>query len=165
VIPHIYPDAELVHRFAYYDGERGTDLGGRTRIITVELRKADAALGKAVEEMSSAERWALFFRHGSDVGKRVMINAILGEEEGIGMAGKELLTVSEDEKVRAWLMSAEKYDLDRQSELTEARREARKTAHQEGMEKGLERGYKKAKAEDREQIRRLEEEIRRLRGM
>jgi hypothetical protein len=38
------------------------------------------------------------------------------------MAGKELLTVSEDEKVRAWLMSAEKYDLDRQSELTEDRR-------------------------------------------
>jgi hypothetical protein len=45
-------------------------------------------------------------------------------------------------------MSAEKYDLDRQSEMVDARRG----------------GYKEAETKYQEQIRRLEEEIRRLRG-
>jgi hypothetical protein len=87
--------------------------------------------------------------------QRQMINEIMAAEEGIAMAGEELLTVSEDERIQAWLMSAEKYDLDRQSEMAYAHRE----------------GYEKAKAEDQEQtrqaqeqIRQLKEEIRRLHG-
>ncbi|MDR1058888.1 MAG: hypothetical protein LBL43_05015 [Treponema sp.] len=57
-----------------------------------------------------------------------MINEILAGEEGIAMAGEELLTVSEDERRQAWQMSAEKYDLDRQDDLTEA--------HYAGVAKG-----------------------------
>jgi PHD/YefM family antitoxin component YafN of YafNO toxin-antitoxin module len=105
----------------------------------------------------------VFFRYGPDAERREQINEIMGIEEGIAMAGEELMTVSEDERLRAWLMSAETYDLDRQSEMVYARRE--------GRAKGRAEGYKEAKAEDQEQIqqaqeeiRRLEEEIRRLRG-
>jgi hypothetical protein len=119
------------------------------------LKKAEDLLGKKVREMSHEELWAFFFRYGSDEEQRAVINEIMEVEEGIAMAGEELLTVTEDERMQAWLMSAEKYDLDRQSELVYTHRE----------------GYKKAKAEDEEQIRQvqernrqLEEEIRRLRG-
>jgi hypothetical protein len=72
-------------------------------------------------------------------------------EEGIAMAGKELLTVSEDERMQAWLMSAEKYDLDRQSEIVDARR---------GGYKEAETKYQEQIQQVQEQIRWLEEEIR-----
>jgi predicted transposase/invertase (TIGR01784 family) len=170
---NLYSDTALVHRFKYYDKERQVDLGGRTEIITVELKKVAELLGKESGKTSLAEAWALFFRYGADLGQRDLINHLMAEEEGIAMAGEALLTVSKDERLRAWLMSAEKFDLDRQSELVYAHR------------KGLSKGYRKAKAEDQEQmrqtqeqlsmkderirqdqdrIRQLEEEIRRLRG-
>jgi hypothetical protein len=137
-----------VHRFRYYDEERGLDLGGRTEIITIELKKTAGLPAKKAREMSPGELWAFFFRYASDRERRGRINEIMTVEEGIAMAGEELLTVSEEEKLQAWLMSAEKYDLDRQSDLVDARRD----------------GYKEAKTEYQEQIRRLEEENRRLRG-
>jgi hypothetical protein len=153
---NLYRDTSLTHHFAYYDRESGLSLGGRTEIITVELKKASRLLEKQAREMSAEELWAFFFRYGPDAERRKQINEIMTMEEGIAMAGEELLTVSEDERLQAWLMSAEKYDLDRQSEMVYARRE--------GRAKGREEGYKEAKAEYLEQIRRLEEEIRRLRG-
>ncbi|MDR1315655.1 MAG: Rpn family recombination-promoting nuclease/putative transposase, partial [Spirochaetales bacterium] len=37
---NLFDDDALVHRFEYYDVEHGLRLGGKTRIITVELGKA-----------------------------------------------------------------------------------------------------------------------------
>jgi predicted transposase/invertase (TIGR01784 family) len=168
---NLYPGHDLVHRFRYYDPGLHVSLGGRTELITLELKKAEALLGKAIGELDIVERWALFFRYAPDRERRELINAILAEEEGIGMAGEELLTVSEDERQQAWLMSAEKYDLDRQSDLTDARRAGRTEGLTVGRAEGRVEGYKEAELEyqgqirqDQEQIRQLEEEIRRLRG-
>ncbi|MDR1597002.1 MAG: PD-(D/E)XK nuclease family transposase [Treponema sp.] len=170
---NLYADGELIHRFRYYDKRHGLYLGGRTEIITIELRKAAGLEEKPVREMSPGELWAFFFRYGPDAVRRERINEIMGIEEGIAMAGEELLTVSEDEQLQAWLRSAEKYmqekyELDRHSEMVYARREGRAQGLAEGRTEGLAEGraegYKEAKAEDQEQIRRLEEEIRRLRG-
>jgi predicted transposase/invertase (TIGR01784 family) len=160
---NLFSDPQIVHHFMYYDKTRETNLGGRTEIITVELKKAAAIIGKAAGELSLPEQWAVFFRYGPDRERRPLINRIMAAEEGIAMAGAELLTVSEDERMQAWLMSAEKYEIDRTNDLTEAQRA------------GLAEGYEKAKAEfqqriqqEQEQfqqrIRQLEEEVRRLRG-
>jgi PHD/YefM family antitoxin component YafN of YafNO toxin-antitoxin module len=159
-------DKNLVHHFTYYDKQHELSLGGRTKIITIELKKAESLLEKKVREMSHEELRAFFFRYGPDTAYRDLINEIMEAEEGIAMAGEELLTVTEDERLRAWLMSAEKYDLDLQNDLAEARQD------------GRDEGYKEAKAEDQEQLsmkdeqirqvqernRQLEEENRRLRG-
>jgi hypothetical protein len=139
----LYPDAELIHRFRYYDKAHELSLGGRTEIITIELRKAAGLLAKKAREMSSEELWAFFFRYGPDAERRGQINEIMAIEEGIAMAGEELLTVSEDERMQAWLMSAEKYDLDRQSEIVDARRG----------------GYKEAETKYQEQIQQVQEQI------
>jgi predicted transposase/invertase (TIGR01784 family) len=163
---NLYRDRNLVHHFIYYDKQHELSLGGRTKIITIELKKAEGLLGKKVREMSHEELWAFFFRYGPEAAYRGLINEIMEVEEGIAMAGEELLTVTEDERLQAWLMSAEKYDLDLQNDLTEARQD------------GRDEGYKEAKTEDQEQLsmkdeqirqvqernRQLEEEIRRLRG-
>ncbi|MDR1351879.1 MAG: Rpn family recombination-promoting nuclease/putative transposase [Treponema sp.] len=39
-------DGCLLHSFEYYDPERGVSLGGRSRIMTVELAKAESSVGK-----------------------------------------------------------------------------------------------------------------------
>jgi predicted transposase/invertase (TIGR01784 family) len=118
----LFEDGEPIHRFEYYDREHGVIFGGRTRIIVVELEKAEGVLGKPVAEMSSAERWTVFFRYVTEPEKRGLINEITAYEEGIAMAGAELLTISRDEVERARLESEFKYELDRQCELEDARR-------------------------------------------
>jgi predicted transposase/invertase (TIGR01784 family) len=58
----------------------------------------------------------------TDPEKRALINEIVSHEEGIAMAGEELLTISRDELERARLESQYKYELDRQCDLVDARR-------------------------------------------
>jgi predicted transposase/invertase (TIGR01784 family) len=156
---NLYPDAEFVHHFKYYDPQRGTSLGGQTEIITVELKKVQGILVKPVKKMSVQERWAVFFRYGSEKDRRPLINELMAEEEGIAMAGAELLTVSEDERTRTLQMLKELYELDVQSDRVEARREARRQGRAEGLEEGRAEGYNKAKAEFQEEIRLLCEQL------
>jgi flagellar biosynthesis/type III secretory pathway protein FliH len=86
------------------------------------------------------------------------------------MAGEALLTVSEDERLQAWLMSAEKYELDRRSDLYDARRDGYEEAeakYQEQIRQVQEQSQeqiRQVQEQSQEQIRRLEEEIRRLSG-
>jgi predicted transposase/invertase (TIGR01784 family) len=121
----LYEDRELVHHFEYYDPELGVRLGGRTKIIVVELEKAAATTGKPVSEMSGEEMWALFFRFAKERKRRPLVNKVLRKEEGIAMAAEMLLRISRDEAERARLESEFKYAMDYQSEMVTARREER----------------------------------------
>jgi predicted transposase/invertase (TIGR01784 family) len=114
-------DKSLVHSFEYYDPKRGVSLGGRSRIITVELSKAAESVEKPVEEMTAAELWAVYFRYLTDRSKRSKINEVIAAEEGIAMASEVLITISKDEIERARLMSEWKYEMDTQSRLVEAK--------------------------------------------
>jgi len=118
----VYNDEIFVHRFKYFDEEHGISLGGRTHIIAIELSKLDSISRKPVEEMTSLERWAVFFRYTPDKEKRELVNEILKCEEGIAMAGQVLLTISKDEVERARLLSEYKYAVDLQSKTVEAER-------------------------------------------
>ncbi|GHV44894.1 hypothetical protein AGMMS49546_29600 [Spirochaetia bacterium] len=115
-------------------------LGGKTTIITVELSKADRIVSKPVMEMSSAERWSVFFRYVRDRGKRELINEIVEYEEGIAMASEVLLTVSRDEAERAVLDHEYKNALDMQSLLVGAKREGYGQAREETARKMKEIG-------------------------
>ena len=116
----LFNDAEFFHEFQYYDRERDITLGGRTRIIFVELSKLDAALKKDALQMTAKEHWAVYFKHNGDKDKEALINEILKEEEGIAMAQEEYLTITRDERERARLRSELKYILDKQSAEAEA---------------------------------------------
>jgi len=100
--------------------------GGRSRIFTIELKKLDKIVQKPIVEMSSVERWAVFFRYLTNKEKRGIINEILEAERGIEMAGKALLTVSRDERERVRLMSEYKYITDNQSKMVQAVKKAEK---------------------------------------
>jgi predicted transposase/invertase (TIGR01784 family) len=149
----LFNDPAAVHHFEYYDREYGVPLGGRTRIVVVELEKGKELLRKKVQEMSSPERWTLFFRYVTDPGKRDLMNELLQEEEGIAMAGEILLKISRDEQERAWLESEYKYAVDRQSALVSARRKGQAEGEQIGLQKGEQIGMEK---ERRETARRLQ---------
>jgi predicted transposase/invertase (TIGR01784 family) len=151
-----YEDAELFHDFRYYDPERGISLGGRSHILMLELEKAEQAALKPVAVMSGRERWAVFFRYATDPGRRALMNELLAAEEGIGMAGEVLLTISRDEAERARLESEYKYALDVQSDLVEARRAGIAEGKAEGRAEGKAEGKAEGRTEEKlETARRL----------
>jgi predicted transposase/invertase (TIGR01784 family) len=125
---NLHRDDALVHQFRYYDREHNLSFNGLTSIIDIELKKAEQFLTKPVPEMTVIERWAVFFRYIQDPTRRDLINEILNYEEGIAMATAELLTVSQDEIMRARLEHELKNQLDWQSGMVEAKRAGYKQA-------------------------------------
>jgi predicted transposase/invertase (TIGR01784 family) len=126
----MFSDEAFIHRFEFYDPGQNVSLGGRMRIYVVELVKIQE---KPLGEMNRAEKWGIFFRYCADKGKRGLVNEILAEEEGITMAAKALIEISQDERERAWLESKFKYELDLQSDMVSAERR--------GIKQGLEQGH------------------------
>ena len=147
----LFADKALIHRFEYYDKENNTVFGGRTRIITLELEKVRHIAGKTAQEMSGAERWAVFLRHSTDKAQRALINEILQIEEGIEMAGRTMrgFTQSELELFRS--ISEEKAILDTRSWVWHGKQKAKAEGLAEGkavgLAEGLAEGYAKGLAE------------------
>jgi len=135
-----FPDEDFFHMFEYYDPGRGVSLNGRSRIITLELSKLEKVVEKPATEMSVKEYWAVYFGYLTEKEKRRKINEILEREEGIAMASEVLMTISKDEIERMELMSEEKYQLDRQSELVYAKQEGRLEGRTEVARNALAQG-------------------------
>ena len=123
-----FKDEELVHRFEYYDPARNVSFGGRSRIITLELAKSEHVLEKSVTEMASHESWAVFFQYLTNRGKREKINEIVQRKEGIAMASEVLINITREDIEWARQLSEEKYILDRQMMIYDAK--------QEGLQEG-----------------------------
>jgi predicted transposase/invertase (TIGR01784 family) len=135
-----FPDENLTHNFLYYDPNAHISLGGRTRIITVELVKTGPVVDKPIEEMTTAERWAVFFQYLTDEEKRGKIIEIINREEGIAMALDTLANITQDEVEYARMSNLIKSQLDYQSGMVSARREGLK----EGFTKGHDEGRNEA---------------------
>jgi len=126
-----FPDENFAHNFLYYDPDNSVPLGGRTRIITVELVKTEPAACKPVEEMTNAELWAVFFQYLTDEEKRGKIIEIIKREKGIAMALDTLVNITQDEIEYERMSNLIKSELDYQSDMVWAERKGR----HEGMEK------------------------------
>ena len=120
-----FPDENFAHNFIYYDPDNRVSLGGRTRIITVELVKTEPVICKLVEEMSNAELWAVFFQYLTDEEKRGKIIEIIKREEGIAMAVNTLINITQDEIEYERMSNLIKSQLDYQSDMVEAERKGR----------------------------------------
>jgi predicted transposase/invertase (TIGR01784 family) len=127
-----FPDENFAHNFLYFDPENRVPLGGRTRIITVELVKTEPVAGKPVEEMTNAELWAVFFQYLTDEEKRGKIMEIINREEGIAMAVDTLVNITQDEIEYARMSNLIKSKLDYQSDMAWAKREGREEGLAEG---------------------------------
>jgi len=139
----LIPGDDFFHEFGYYDHVRGVSLGGKTRILTLELSKLEEVARKEVGEMSNHELWAVFFRYLRDPSMREKLNEIAAREEGIAMAGTVLMGISRNEAERARLESEYKYEIDLQSKLGGAKREGRLEGRLEGRQEGLQEGMLK----------------------
>jgi len=135
-----FPDENLTHDFMYYDPNTHISLGGRTRIITVELVKTEPVADKSIEEMTNAELWAVFFQYLTDGEKRGKIVEIINREEGIAMALDTLVNITQDEIEYARMSTLLKSELDYQSGMVNAKREGLT----EGFTKGLNQGFNQA---------------------
>jgi len=127
-----FPDENLTHDFLYYDPKTQISLGGKTRIITVELVKTKPIVDKPVEEMTTAEQWAVFLQYLTDEDKRGKIIDIIKREEGIAMAVETLGTFTQSELDYIRECGRIKAELDWQCYITESRREARSEGFTEG---------------------------------
>jgi predicted transposase/invertase (TIGR01784 family) len=131
-----YPDENLTHNFLYYDPDTNVPMGGKTRIITVELVKTKLIADKPVKEMTNAEAWAVFFQYLTDEDKRAKIIEIINHEEGIAMAADTLGTFTQDEieyiRQTALIMG----ELDWNTGINDAKKE--------GFTKGLNKGRNEA---------------------
>jgi predicted transposase/invertase (TIGR01784 family) len=149
-----YADNALVHTFQYYDPEHGVSLGGKTRIITLELTKAELFAGKAADTMSLTERWCMYFQYLTDKTKRKTINKIVQIEEGIAMATEVLMTISRDERERAYQLSRFKYEMDMKDRMLTAEEEGRAAGMAEGRVAGMAEGRVAGMAEGAVEIAR-----------
>ena len=127
-----FPDDILVHTFQYYDPEHSIPLKGKSRIITMELQKAEYLINKPTREMDSSEMWSIFFKYLTNKSKREKINEILEREGEIAMAADTLIHISRDEIEQARLTTELKNILDYQSGMVSAKREGRAEGHKEG---------------------------------
>jgi len=144
-----FPDEVLVHAFQYHDPAHNVPLGGKSRIITVELPKAERIVDKPAGEMDSGERWSVFFQYLTNKGKREKMNEILEREEGIAMAGETLIRISRDEIEQARLTTELKNILDYQSGMVSAERKGMKEGHMEGHREGIKEGRAEGMKEGR----------------
>jgi predicted transposase/invertase (TIGR01784 family) len=118
-----FNDEIPLHTFEYYDMVHGVSLGGRSRIITLELSKLGKVVKKPIRDMNAPELWGVYFQYLRNKKKRYIINEIIKQEEGIAMASQVLMTISRDEVERARLISEEKYILDTQSKVVHTKRQ------------------------------------------
>jgi hypothetical protein len=146
-----FGDEGFLHTFEYYDKKKRVSLGGRTRIITVELAKLDYLSNKPAAEMKAAERWAFYFRYLTDKEKRDRINEIIKYEEGIAMASEVLMTFTKDEIEQARLRSELKYELDTQSRIAYAEQKVRQAEQKaiQAEQKAIQAEQKASQAEQK----------------
>jgi predicted transposase/invertase (TIGR01784 family) len=132
-----FPDENLTHNFLYYDPDTSVALGGKTRIITVELVKTKPIVDKPIENMTNTELWAVFSQYLTDKEKRSKIVEIINHEEGIAMAVKTLGTFTQNELEYIRQTTLLKGELDWQSGMAHAK------------ERGLKAGIRKGRREGR----------------
>jgi predicted transposase/invertase (TIGR01784 family) len=135
-----FDDKAVVHNFEFYDKVNKVSLGGKTKMITVELDKTGDLEKK--NNLTEAEEWAYVLKNCTEKGKRGIINRILANEEGISMAVESLLTISKDENEAARLLTIEKNLVDWQSGIVHAERR--------GIKIGEERSAKELAKKDAE---------------
>jgi predicted transposase/invertase (TIGR01784 family) len=126
-----FSDEELIHNFIYYDPDNRISLGGKTKIITVELVKTKPIVEKPIEEMTTSELWAVFFEYLTDEEKRAKMIEIINHEVGIAMAVETMSKITQDQVEYARMCNLLKSELDYQDGMVEARRSGIK----EGMER------------------------------
>jgi hypothetical protein len=130
---NLYDDSHAVHYFEYYDPEQKLSLGGRTAIVTLELKKLEYLAEQPLEGTSGQERWGLFLRYAAEPERLDLVNKLLEMEEGIAMAGEAILQLPKSQIEEMQRISREKFEVDQRQARhdLERARQALEQAQQE----------------------------------
>jgi predicted transposase/invertase (TIGR01784 family) len=148
---NLYPDREWLHRFVYYDPENRMKMGGRTVILTVELKKF-MLLGEAkpAEKLDCLERWGFYMVYYRVYEKHNILQKIITMDDGIAAADKVMQSFTEDQQEALAALARDKFDFDAREELHDMKRAARA----EGLAEGRAEGREEGRAESLEEIAR-----------
>ena len=142
---NLYPDKEWLHRFVYYDPQRQIKMGGRTEILTVELKKLEGIDEQAVEQLDIREVWALFMMYYREDKKTGIIQKIITMDEGIAAADHVMRGFTETQLEGLAAIARDKAEFDAREELWEMKEAARA----EGLTEGRAEGHAEGRAEGR----------------
>lgn len=140
------PDSEPAHScFVMKSRETGYDLSELAQLHVLELGKYRWE-EKEAEEMSPLEALSAYLSCTGDPEKEAYVEKLVGKgDEVIAMADEELKKVSEDDRLFAYRMSKEMYQMDQAIRM--------RTAKEEGLAEGLEKGRTRGFAEGLEKGR------------
>ena len=110
----------------------GIQLTDQINMIIIELSKVNNLLKKPITELTSFEKWSLFFRFAPDPVQRVYINDIIVNRKEISMAAALLREISKDEHERARARSRKMYEMDMFSNIGTAELRGRIEGRAEG---------------------------------
>ena len=138
-----FPDSEPAHScFVMKSRETGYDLSELAQLHVLELGKYRWK-EKEAEEMSPLEALSAYLSCTGDPEKEAYVEKLVGKgDEVIAMADEELKKVSEDDRLFAYRMSKEMYQMDQAIRM--------RTAKEEGLAEGLEKGRTRGIAEGME---------------
>jgi len=143
---NLYPDKEWLHRFVYYDPERQIKMGGRTEIVTVELKKLRGITERTIERIDSREGWALFMMYYREDKKTGIIQKIITMDDGIAAADHVIRGFTESELEGFAAIAKDKFEFDAREELWEMKQAARAEGHAEGHAEAMKDAARKLKA-------------------
>ncbi|MDR2074476.1 MAG: Rpn family recombination-promoting nuclease/putative transposase [Oscillospiraceae bacterium] len=110
-------------------------INGKMHIIVAELKKLKA---ENIEQMTTAEKWAAFFKWFTDKNKTEKLNKLIETEEGLQMATSALRYASRDEITRRTIIKRDmaRRDLNNMIAVAKEEGEARGEARGVVREKG-----------------------------
>ena len=120
---------EFLNSFSLRHDVDNSQFSDALHVVFVELSKLKDILSKPVTEMTDIEKWALFFKYADEEKCRKKMNEVIASKEVMQMAGKVLMSVSQDERERAVFRSRRMYQTDLMSNLA--------TAEDRGVQKGI----------------------------
>ena len=123
-------------------------MGGRTEIMTVELKKVSGITERSVEQMDIRERWVLFmlkYRERIDE-KTGIIQKIIGMEEGIAAADRVFQGFTESQLEAIAAIAKDKFEFDAREDLWEMKHTAQEAGRAEGRAEAIKDTARKLKA-------------------
>lgn len=117
----VFPERRgYVNSYSMRHDEDNELLSDALHVVYVELSKLQEIMKKSVSKMTDLEKWAVFFQYASERKYRETVNDVIETKEELKMAGKLLMSISQDERERAVFRSRRMYQTDRESDLATA---------------------------------------------
>ena len=114
----IFPEQKnYVNSFSMRHDITGELLLDAIHISFIELSKLDGVLKKPVCDMTTLDKWSVFFQYAPDLQYRETVNKVIESEEVLTVAGELLMSISQNERERAIYRSRKKFQTDYQSDM------------------------------------------------